>query len=66
MGEQRSTSVAAKAERTVVESWDTEEEAWDNASRFAKMLKDRGLADQMGVTVKKARGVFWVILVKRI
>ena len=50
---------------TVVESYDTADAAWAAAHEFAKILKAKGLAREMGVTVKKAQGVWWVILVKR-
>lgn len=51
--------------QTVVDSYSTNKEAWEQAHVFAQMLKDRGLASAMGVTVKAADGVWWVILIKR-
>lgn len=57
-------STSSKGE--VVDSYPTEDEAWDVAHDCARLLKAKGLASEMGVTVRKAgRGAWWVVLVKR-
>jgi hypothetical protein len=52
-------------DETVVDSYPTRAEAWGQAHVFAGMLRDRGLAKDMGVTVKQVEGAFWIVLVKR-
>lgn len=53
-------------QKDVIDSFPTDAEAWEHAHIFADMIKRQGLADSMGVTVKKAGGAFWVVLVKRV
>jgi hypothetical protein len=61
MNEQRDQT----ADKTVIDSYPTEDAAWAQAHKFAATLKSRGLAAKMGVTVKKASGVWLIVLVKR-
>jgi hypothetical protein len=50
---------------TVVDSYPTEGEAWEQAHKFAVMLKRKGLTEQMGVTVKPMARAWVIVLVKR-
>lgn len=50
---------------TVVDSYPTKEDAWDQALLFAQMITRKGLAKEMGVTVKQMDRAWVIVLVKR-
>jgi hypothetical protein len=57
--------MAKRSDSTFISSHDTQDAAWAAAHKYAKTLKGRGLAKEMGVSVEKVRGAYWVVLIKR-